>query len=139
VSSLLTSGPTASGKTHLALSLIKLLRREHTITKLYCIVPSFKSNVIYKAVVKDTDWIFEDISKVFQALKEVELDCEAISEQYRQDLLYQIAYKKYCAGQTINSAQEHLLESYGYRDVNPVRPSPCLLIDGTCGLFSIQS
>jgi ABC-type dipeptide/oligopeptide/nickel transport system ATPase component len=120
-------GPTASGKTHLALSIIKLLRREHTITKLYVICPSFKSNMIYKAVVKDTDWVFEDVSKVFQALKEIELDCAAISEQYRNDLLYQIAYKRYTSGETITSAQEHLLENYGYRDVTPVRPSPCLV------------
>jgi hypothetical protein len=122
-------GPTASGKTHLGLGLIKLLRREHSITKLYVICPSYKSNVIYQSVVKPTDFIFEDISKVFQALKEVELDCEAISEQYRRDLEYQIAFKLYTGGHDINTMQEHLLESYGYRDVTPVRPSPCLIID----------
>ena len=122
-------GPTASGKTHLGLGLIKLMRREHSITKLYIICPSFKSNVIYQSIVKETDWVFEDLSKSFQALKEVELDCEANSEKYRRDLEYQIAYRLYTGGHTVTSAQEHLLESYRYRDVTPIRPSPCLLID----------
>ena len=134
-------GSTGSGKTHLALSIVKLMRREHSITKLYIICPSYKSNVIYQSVVKETDWVFEDVSKVFAALKEVELDCEDLSEQYRRDLQYQIAYKKYTAGHAVSAVDEHLLESYGYRDVTPVRPSPCLILDDMSHspLFSTSS
>ena len=122
-------GPTASGKTHLGLSLVKLMRREHTITKLYIICPSFKSNVIYQAITKPTDMVFEDINKTYEALHEVEKDCAAISEQYREDLTYQIAYKRYTAGEQINSVQEHLLEARGYKEIKAYRPAPCLIID----------
>jgi hypothetical protein len=122
-------GGTGSGKTHLGLSLVKLMRREHTITKLYIICPSFKSNVIYHAITKPSDMVFEDINKVYEALHEVEKDCMAISEQYRADLEYQIAFKRYTAGETVNPVQEHLLEARGYREIKPERPSPCLIVD----------
>jgi hypothetical protein len=123
-------GATSSGKTHLALSILKLMRREKSITKIYAIVPTLESNVIYKSVLKDDDWTFTgDLSKVYSALREVEADCEAVSEQYRKDLEYQIVYNRYTSGEAITDADDSLLEQYGFRDSKPIRPSPVLLID----------
>eukprot|EP00953_Heterococcus_sp_UTEX-ZZ885_P029440 15622-Heterococcus_DN1.PRE.3 len=123
-------GSTGSGKSHLALSLIKLMRREKSLTKLYVVCPTVASNVIYKSVLTDNDWVFSgDLSKVFSALREVEADCEAVSEQYRKDLEYQIVLNKFRDGADMSSADETLLEMYGFRDSKPVRPSPCLIID----------
>lgn len=123
-------GSTGSGKSHLALSLIKLMRREKSISKIYAIVPTLESNVIYKSVLKDDDWTFTgDLAKVFSALREVEADCEAVSEQYRKDLEYQIVLNKFRNGGDMSSADETMLEMYGFRDSKPVRPSPCLIID----------
>jgi energy-coupling factor transporter ATP-binding protein EcfA2 len=124
-------GATGSGKSHLALSLIKLMRREKTITKIYCICPTIASNVIYKSVLKDGDWVFSgDLAKVYSALREVESDCEAVSEQYRKDLMYQIVLNKFKGGSDdISDADENLLEQYGYRDSQPIRPCPVLIID----------
>jgi hypothetical protein len=135
-------GATSSGKTHLALSILKLMRREKTITKIYAIVPTIESNVIYKSVLRDDDWVFSgDLSKVYSALREVEADCEAVSEQYRRDLLYQIVYNRYTSGEEVNDADEALLEQYGYRNSKPVRPSPVLIIDDCShsNLFSSSS
>lgn len=123
-------GSTGSGKTHLALSLIKLMRREHSISKLYVITPTFDSNVIYKSVVKDTDWVYTGSMKdVFKALQEVELDCAAISENYRQKLEHQLVLHRFIAGETLLAPDEQLLELYGFEVAEPRRPSPLLLLD----------
>jgi hypothetical protein len=121
---------TISTESHLALSLIKLMRREKTISKLYVICPTVASNVIYKSVLNDKDWVFSgDLGKVYAALREVEADCEAVSEQYRKDLEYQIVLHKFTSGEQISDGDENLLEQYNYSEVKPVRPSPVLIID----------
>jgi hypothetical protein len=123
-------GSTGSGKSHLALSLIKLLRREKTISKIYAIVPTLESNLIYKAVLKPDDWTFTgDLAKVYNALNEVEADCLAVSEQYRKDLEYQIVLKRFTSGEQMSDGDETLLEQRGYKEITPVRPSPVLIID----------
>jgi hypothetical protein len=123
-------GSTGSGKSHLALSLVKLLRREHSITKLYVICPTLESNLIYKAVLRADDWTFTgDLTKVYSALREVEADCLAVSEQYRKDLEYQIVLNRFTSGEQMSDGDETLLEQYGYRETKPVRPSPVLIID----------
>jgi ABC-type dipeptide/oligopeptide/nickel transport system ATPase component len=134
-------GPTGSGKSHLALSIVKLMRREHTITKLYVICPTVRSNTIYQAILKPTDLVFEDVSKCYDALKAIEADCQAVSEQYRNDLQYAITYKKYTDGQVITDADEHLLDMHSYMEITPLRPSPCLIIDDCSHspLFSTSS
>jgi hypothetical protein len=106
------------------------MRREKTISKLYIICPTVASNVIYKSVLNDKDWVFSgDLSKVYSALREVEADCEALSEQYRKDLEYQIVLNRFTSGEQITDADESLLEQYGYKDSKPTRPSPVLIID----------
>src|SRR6476469_8040787 len=82
-------GPTGSGKTHATLGLIKLLRGEGTITKLYVICPNVKSNPIYTAVLKDTDWVFQDVTnakQVYATIDEIKDDCNAIVDVYKKQL-----------------------------------------------------
>lgn len=135
-------GSTGSGKSHLALGLIKRLRQEGTINKVYLISPTAASNVIYKAVLTPTDWIFSDIGpKVFVSLKEIEADLEARAEQYRSDLEYVCAYQKYVRGEHVDSVQEHMLESRGWRYVNAIRPKSVLVLDDCShsAIFSTSS
>jgi ABC-type dipeptide/oligopeptide/nickel transport system ATPase component len=123
-------GGTGSGKSYLALSLIKLMRREGTITKLYLISPSAKSNVLYKSVLGPQDALFEDLSvNVFKSLLDIEKDVEALAEAYRKELEYAVAYKKYTTGNTISYLDENLLELHNYRKPNPTRPAPCIFLD----------
>lgn len=123
-------GQCKSGKTHLCFSILKLLRKEKSITKIYLCSPSVKSNTLYNAVLTPDDWIFEDTSTaVWKWLEEVEKDIDAAAERYADQLLHAIAYKKFVNGDHINPADENLLELYGYRHVEPVRPSPVLVLD----------
>eukprot|EP00953_Heterococcus_sp_UTEX-ZZ885_P004241 2788-Heterococcus_DN1.PRE.6 len=125
-------GSTGSGKSHLVLGLIKLLRREGSITKLFCISPTVRSNAIYSAVLKETDWVFENITDAkaaYAAIQEVESDCVAIAENYAEELEWCLAIKQFKAGGTIDSRQEHLLEQYGYEERMPKRPGFALLLD----------
>lgn len=122
-------GPVGSGKTHIALSIIKLCRREKTMTKLYIMCPSYSSNSIYQSIVKDTDWVHESANGTWAALKEVEADCLANAETYANDMRYTIAYKRFTSGETVSASDEHLLETRGYKEIKVTRPSPCLLLD----------
>jgi hypothetical protein len=125
-------GSTGSGKSFFVLGLIKLLRREGSITKLFCISPSVKSDPNYSAILKETDWVFENITDAkaaYAAIQEVESDCAAIAEGYSEELEWCLAVKQFKAGDTLDSRQEHLLEQYGYEERIPKRPSFALLLD----------
>ena len=123
-------GQTASGKTHLGLSIVKLLLREGTITRLFVCCPTLESNVIYNAVIdRGRDILFTDPDKVFEALREVQADCERAAEAYAEDLRYVAAHRRYTAGEPISGAEEHMLESRGWRSIEAKRPSPLLILD----------
>ena len=126
------TGSTGSGKSHFTLGLIKLLRREGSITKPYVFCPTVRSNAIYSAVLKETDWVFENITDAkaaYAAIEEVERDCKAIAEQYAEELEWALAVKKFKAGDTVDTRQEHLLEQYGYEERMPKRPAFAVLLD----------
>lgn len=124
-------GSTGSGKTYITLSLIKLLRREGHCTKLYVICPTLASNVLYTAVIDpQVDRVYTDINKVYEALEDVQKDCLAESDLYRQKLEYQIALKRFTAGEPVDAAQEALLEQFGWKEnVRVTRPAPILVLD----------
>jgi hypothetical protein len=126
------TGSTGLGKSHFTLGLIKLLRREGSITKLYVFCPTVKSSSDYSAVLKETDWIFEDIMNAkasYAAIDEVEKDCQAIAEGYAEELEWTLAVKQFKAGDSVDSRQEHLLEQYGYEERIPKRPAFAVLLD----------
>ena len=125
----LVNGSTGCGKTTIIMSIIKLMRREHSLTKLYLMCPSYTPHSVYHAILKDTDVVFTDMSKCFEALKAIEQDCELEAERWRKELEYVITFNRYTAGETINAQDEQLLEEYGYRTITPIRPSPILLCD----------
>lgn len=123
-------GSTGSGKTHVTLSLIKLLRSEGHCTKLYLVCPTVASNVLYSAVLDPkVDKVYSNLDTVYQALNDVQADCLAESELYRQKLLYEIALKRFTAGDAVDAEQEMLLEQFGWRGEKAVRPCPILLLD----------
>ena len=96
----------------------------------YVICSTVKSNVLYESVLdRERDWIFEDVSKCFEALALVESDCEAQADQYRKDLEYQIAYRTFRTGEPVSAYQENLLEMHGWRYRSAVRPRSVLLMD----------
>lgn len=135
-------GSTGSGKSHLALGLVKRLRTEGSIDRVYLISPTCRSNILYQAVLTPEDHVYEDIGpNIFSSLKEVEVDCAARAEQYRLDLEYAIAYSTFRGGRIVSSLQEHLLESRGYRMVHAVRPKPILILDDCShsAIFSVSS
>ncbi len=94
------------------------------------ICPTVRSNVLYESVLdREKDWIFEDVSKCFEALNLIEKDCEAQADLYRQGLEYQIAHHAFRTGEPVSAHQESLLEQHGWRYRAAVRPRPCLLMD----------
>jgi hypothetical protein len=121
-----------SGKSHFTLGMIKLLMREGSITKLYVFCPTTRSNTIYSAVLRETDWVFENVMNAkaaYAAIEEVERDCNAIAEAYAEQLEWALAVKQFKAGDTLDTRQEHLLEQYGYEEKIPKRPSFAVLLD----------
>lgn len=123
-------GACKSGKTHLCFALLKLLRREKTITRVYLCSPSVKSNSLYRAVLTDDDWVSEETGPgVWKWLEEVEKDCDAQAERYKNELQHQIAYSKFVSGTHVDAQEENLLETFGYKQIKPVRPSPVLVLD----------
>lgn len=124
-------GACASGKTYLTLSLIKLLRAEKSITKLYIICPTVESNPLFSAVIDPSiDRVYSDLDRAFEALEDVQADCLRESQIWRDKLLYAAALKRFKAGDAVDAAQEALLERFGWAEtVEAVRPCPALLLD----------
>jgi hypothetical protein len=125
-------GPTGGGKSHAILGLIKLLRREGTITKLYVICPTVKSNVIYTAVLKETDWVFENVTnakEVYATIDEIVEDVNAVADHYAEELEWLLALKEYKEGKPTSNRDEDLLETYGYEERVVRRPGFALLSD----------
>jgi hypothetical protein len=125
-------GSTGSGKSHFVLAMIKLLRREGSITKLFVICPTVKSNAIYSAILKETDWVFEDVTNAKQsyaAIEEIEKDCDAIAALYEEQLEWALSLQKFTAGETLNHRDEILLESHGYELCPIKRPSFAVVLD----------
>src|SRR4051794_8362659 len=75
-----------SGKTYTTLSLVNMMRKEGTCSKLYVICPTVKSNSSYNAVLREGDRIYDDLDKVHEALSEIQADCVAEVENYRRQL-----------------------------------------------------
>jgi predicted ATPase len=128
---MILSGHTGSGKSTNAVELIRMLRREGAVTRVFVISPTVVSNQIYGAICtdKERDWKIHLGDDVFEQLKRIEADVEADAENYRKDLEYVLARKKYCSGEELTAAEETLLEHRSYVNVKPVRPSPALFVD----------
>jgi hypothetical protein len=125
-------GPTGSSKTHTLLGLIKLLRREGTITKLYVLCPSVKSNAVYTAVLKDTDWVFENVTnakEVYATIDEITEDANAIADKWQEQMEWLLALREFKEGKPMNNREESLLDTYGYTEIALRRPGFCMLLD----------
>jgi ABC-type dipeptide/oligopeptide/nickel transport system ATPase component len=124
-------GATGSGKSVMAVSLLEMMRREKSITRVFVISPTANSNHILNAICPDParDWKIELTSKVFDDLKRIEEACEGDADAYYRDMEYAIAKKKYVEGDDLSQKEESLLEERGYVDVVPKRPSPALFLD----------
>jgi hypothetical protein len=113
--------------------MIRALRREGSITKLFVFSPTVKSNSDFTAVLKETDWIFEDIMNAkaaYAAIDEVERDCDSIADQYAEQLEWLLSLKRFKAGDTLNSRDELLLEQFGHDEASMMkRPSFAVLLD----------
>ena len=124
-------GSTGSGKSYLAVSIIEMLRREGSITRVFVISPTAVSNQILNAICTDPErdkkYVLD--SKVFDRLREIEDLCDADAAIYRDQLEYLVTKKKFCDGDEMTDAETMLMERYGYRDVKAVRPSPALFLD----------
>jgi hypothetical protein len=137
-------GHTASGKSYLATGLIKLMKREGSISNLFIISPTASSNTLYRNIYDPAkgDRLYVDIGpQVFESLKEIQMICEAIGDRYELDLKYAIAHQKYISGDVISPPDEFLLESRNFITILPKRPSFALLVDDCQGsaLFSRSS
>jgi predicted ATPase len=128
---MILSGATGTGKSTNAIELIRLLRREHTITRCFVISPTVVSNQIYGAICTDPerDWKIHLGDNVFDELKRIEAAVEAAAENFRKDLEYAVARKKFTSGDEITPQEETLLEQRSYAPVKLVRPSPVLFVD----------
>jgi hypothetical protein len=125
-------GATGSGKTYICLSVIKLLRREKSLTKLFIISPSYEVQPIFSSVVTPDDFVLSDISdtdKVYAAVHDIERMCNELADTYYEQLEWQLALKRFMAAETLTPKEEHLIELYGYTVKPILRPSPALLID----------
>jgi hypothetical protein len=125
-------GSTGLGKSHWMLAIIKKLILEGSLTKLYVFCSTVKSNAIYTAVLKATDWVFEDVGDAkacYAALEEVKQDCEAIAEQYMTELEWVLALRKFTAGGTMTHKDELLLDQFGYKERIPKRPGFAIVLD----------
>lgn len=134
-------GHTGSGKSYLAVSMIKMMLKEKSLTHVFIVSPTANSNTIYKHIfdAERGDKIYSDIGPaVFNSLLDVQKTCEGIGKAYEEDLKYAIAYQKYITGEMVNHQDEHMLDTRGFKKVTPVRPSFCLFCDDCQGssLFS---
>jgi hypothetical protein len=123
---------TGLGKSRFLCSLIKLLRREGSITKIYVFCPTVKSSSDYSAILKPTDWVFEDIMNAkaaYAAIEEVERDCDAIADQYAEQLEWALAVKKFVAGDNVSGREEMLLEQFGFEQREVKRPTMAVILD----------
>ena len=118
-------GSTGSGKTYLAVCLLKMLIKEGSINRLYIVSPTASQNPLFKAIFKQDNpnhFMFEDCSvKVFETLNWIEQDLDAQAEVWADALEYQAAYKRHRLGEALTSQEEHLLESNGYQMRQAVR------------------
>jgi hypothetical protein len=124
-------GSTGSGKSVMAISLIQMLRREGSITRVFIISPTAASMQSYNAISTDPerDWKIGLGPTIFQDLKRIEDACEADAKVFCDDMAYALAYKKYTEGDNISQHDEFLLEQRGYKEVVPKRPSPAIFLD----------
>lgn len=132
-------GHCSSGKSYTAVSLVRLMRREGSITHLYLISPTARSNTIYRNILMPEDKTSEDLSSgVFEVINNFVKDMESIADKYREDLEYAISYTKFVSGEPISAADEARLEQRMFERVTPRRPSFCLFIDDaqSSALFS---
>lgn len=134
-------GPTKSGKTRLSISLARGLIDERSVSRIFLYCPTYKSNPLYSALIRPgIDKVYEDVNKPFDVLKDVEAECEADARVYAEKLKVHIAYRRFVSGDPISAYDEALLEQNNWRDSNPVRPHPLLILDDLQGtaLFSVQ-
>ncbi|KAG5181856.1 hypothetical protein JKP88DRAFT_349115 [Tribonema minus] len=124
---------TGGGKSFTTINLIRMLRAEGSINKIFLISPTADSNSIYKAILTPEDKTWDLDKNAFQHIQEVVQECEADAAKYRHDLEYQIAYKKFVGGDRISHVEENLLETGGFREIIPKRPSPALVLDDVQG------
>lgn len=132
------TGPTNSGKSHLALSMALKMRNEMLldgpcVTRVFLFCPTVQSNPIYTALLRPTDKVYEDISKPFSILKEIEAEVEADARIYKEQLRLHLAYKRFVSGEPICMADENLLEQNNFQDVKPIRCHPLLILDDLQG------
>ncbi|KAG5177502.1 hypothetical protein JKP88DRAFT_158804 [Tribonema minus] len=124
-------GGTGSGKTFCLVALIKLMRREKSITHLFIISPTAHSNTIYRAIFDpETDQLFDDLGvKVFDTLRQIQDTMNGIADGYETQLRYALAFERFVRGEDVSTTDEQLLEEGGYRKIAVRRPSFALLID----------
>jgi tRNA A37 threonylcarbamoyladenosine biosynthesis protein TsaE len=126
------TGTCGSGKTHLCLSIIKAMRKEKSITKLFIISPTYDTQPIFTSVVKDDDFVFtdtQDTEKVYACINDIERMCNELADAYYEQLEWQLALKRFMAADTLSLKEEHLIQMYGYTVKNITRPSPACIID----------
>lgn len=136
-------GGCGSGKTYALVSLISLMKKEGTITHLFLISPTAKSNTVYKAIIDpDKDHVYDDLGPaVFKTLHDVQDIMQGVANDYKKQLEYAIAFDKFITGETVSAVEEQLLEDGGYRKIAVKRPSFGLFIDDAqnSALFSRNS
>ncbi|KAG5178595.1 hypothetical protein JKP88DRAFT_158718 [Tribonema minus] len=122
-----------AGKSYLAVALISLMQREGSITHTWILSPTASSNSIYRNIVSEEhmDRVHDDLSApaVWNTLKAIQVEMEAITAQYQADLKYAIVHHLYTSGAAVNAMDEHLLDSRGYMPCAPRQPSYCVLVD----------
>ena len=126
-------GNTSSGKTYTTVGLIKLMKKEGSLNRVFLISPTATSNNLYKSIIGPQDKVYPLDNKVYSYLAEIVQLCEAAANIYRHQLEYLVAKNKFVNGEPINSSDENILEEFNYRNINIVRPSPCLLLDDLQG------
>ena len=135
-------GHCGSGKTYTSVALIKMLREEGSINRVFCLTPTATSNDLLNAICPDPtrDWKIDLDGKCFENLARIEGACEADAKVYREQLEYVITRDKFMRGDPISHADELLLDKHGWKEIKPVRPSPLLFLDDCQGslLFSLS-
>lgn len=122
-------GRVKSGKTYAAVSLANLLKKEGSITHIYIISPTLKSNPLFSIL--NPNQTFQDADSVFESLTEVQNTVERLADSFEADLRYARARKLFVEGGSLSGTQESLLESKGFQeiDLQEKRPKPLLIID----------
>ena len=129
------SGTMRSGKSHLAIGLTLNLLREGSINKVFLLSPTADSNSTYKNILKEgRDVLYTDLSpKVYSTLGEIQMQIQALADQWAEELQYIAALKALSKGEPLTAVQEHLVEVNNYRPPRDCRPKPLLLIDDAQG------